>query len=186
MQQRELHDLGKYQEAIKCYDKVIELEPDDYAAYYNKGLALHDLGKYKEAIDCYDKAIEIKLDYANAYQNKGISLYCAGDESEAIKCWDKVAEYDEAQSGWNPLLYDSIYFKEAIGEEQDEQIMEQYRDIYVASLKIQQELQIKGGDECEECETRVAHYTKRDVADKLSQRIKMKMGVRSVSKARFS
>ena len=38
----------KYQEAIKYYDKALELNPDYVAAWNDKGVALIRLGKYDE------------------------------------------------------------------------------------------------------------------------------------------
>ena len=35
-----LYNLGKYEEAIKCYDKAIEIDPNYADAWNNKGLAL--------------------------------------------------------------------------------------------------------------------------------------------------
>ena len=54
-----LIDLGKYDEAIQCYDKAIEIDANYADAWNNKGNALDNLGKYDEAIQCYDSAIEI-------------------------------------------------------------------------------------------------------------------------------
>ncbi|HEX5519266.1 MAG TPA: tetratricopeptide repeat protein, partial [Candidatus Nitrosocosmicus sp.] len=68
-----LYYLGSYNEAIACYDKAIELNPDYADAYNNKGISLYYLGSYNEANTCYDKAIELNPDYADAYNNKGIS-----------------------------------------------------------------------------------------------------------------
>jgi len=50
---------GNYEEAIKTYDKAIEINPQDSDAWYNKGLCLAHLGKYKESVESLDKAIEI-------------------------------------------------------------------------------------------------------------------------------
>ncbi len=63
-----LNSIGKYEEAIKCYDKVIDEKSTRYASYDDwsnayalilKGNALSNLGKYEEAIKCYDKSLEI-------------------------------------------------------------------------------------------------------------------------------
>ena len=35
-----LDNLGRYEEAIKYYDKAIELDPNNADAWYNKGLLL--------------------------------------------------------------------------------------------------------------------------------------------------
>lgn len=50
---------GKYDEALRYYDKAITIKPDYADAWNSKGLSLFILGKHEEAIKCYDKAIEI-------------------------------------------------------------------------------------------------------------------------------
>ena len=50
----------KVEEAIKAYDKAIEINPDDYKAWYNKGVALNKLGRHEEAINAVNKATELK------------------------------------------------------------------------------------------------------------------------------
>ena len=55
----ELMSSEKYNEAIKAYEKAIEINPQDSEAWYNKGIALNHLNKSDEAIKAYEKAIEI-------------------------------------------------------------------------------------------------------------------------------
>ncbi len=69
------HDkLNEHDEAIKAYDKAIEINPQDSDAWYNKGVALDKLDKSDEAIKAYDKAIEINPQNSDAWYNKGIAL----------------------------------------------------------------------------------------------------------------
>ena len=52
--------------SIKDYDKAIELDPNDAAAYYNRGHSYSDLGQYQRAIEDFDKAIELDPNDAEA------------------------------------------------------------------------------------------------------------------------
>jgi len=97
-----LYFLGKYEEAIKCYDKAIEIDPNNSVVWNNKGLALYFLGKYDEAIKCYDKAIEIDPNDADVWNNKGDSLDSLGKYEEAITSYDKAIEIDPNDADvWN-------------------------------------------------------------------------------------
>ena len=51
---------GQYNEALKCYDAALEIDPNFIMALNNKGNALRMLKRYDEAIESYDKAISIE------------------------------------------------------------------------------------------------------------------------------
>jgi superkiller protein 3 len=59
---------------IAAYDRALQIKPNDYEAWNNRGNALFNLGRYEEAITCYDRAIEIKPDYHLASHNRGTAL----------------------------------------------------------------------------------------------------------------
>jgi len=61
-----------YSEALKWYNKAIELNPNCSDAYYNKGSALFELAKYAEAYVCFSKTIELDQNNLDlkAYFNK--------------------------------------------------------------------------------------------------------------------
>ena len=59
-----LDNLGRYEEAIGYYSRVLAIEPDNFGALNNIGWALDRLGRYEEAIKYYDKAIEINPNLA--------------------------------------------------------------------------------------------------------------------------
>jgi len=61
-----LYHQGKYDEAIKMFDKAIEVNPKDPYPWHNKGLALEKQGKKGEAEKCYARAAEIDPAYADA------------------------------------------------------------------------------------------------------------------------
>jgi tetratricopeptide (TPR) repeat protein len=62
---------GKDDEALKCFDKAIELTPKLKEAWTYKGIILSDKKQYDEALKCYDKAIEIAPGYTLGWSNKG-------------------------------------------------------------------------------------------------------------------
>ena len=76
-----------YEDAIRCYKKAIELEPDFYVAHNNLANIFSDLKRYDEAETAYRKAIELNPDYATAYSNLGNLL---SDEN--------LKRYDEAET----------------------------------------------------------------------------------------
>ena len=98
-----LSGQGKFEEAIRSYDKAIQIKPDFAEAYYNRGIALQELGKLQEAIGSYDKATQIKPDYAEAYYNRGITLQELGKLQEAIGSYDKATQIkpDYAEAYYN-------------------------------------------------------------------------------------
>ena len=59
-QGKELARQGRYEDAIKCFNKTIRLQPDNTAAYIRKASALTELGIYQKAMKYYDKAIMLK------------------------------------------------------------------------------------------------------------------------------
>jgi tetratricopeptide (TPR) repeat protein len=53
-----LYYSEKFDEAIKNYDKIIEINPDSKIAWGYKGHILSKLKKYEEAFACYQKALK--------------------------------------------------------------------------------------------------------------------------------
>ncbi|MEQ8192650.1 MAG: tetratricopeptide repeat protein, partial [Candidatus Eremiobacterota bacterium] len=81
-----------YEEAIKCFNKVLELKPDYFYVWKSKGLTLDKQGNYEEAIKCYDGASKIDPNYSLIWNNneKGNIYYKHGQYEKAIKCYDKI------------------------------------------------------------------------------------------------
>lgn len=93
----DLDKLGRYEEAIKAYDKALGIDPTLKEAWHNKGVTLANLGRYEEAIDAFDKALEIDPTYKWAkwaWYNKGSDFGCLGRYEEAMRCYDKALEID--------------------------------------------------------------------------------------------
>ena len=50
---------SKMDEAIKCFEKVLEIDPNNARALYNKGTACIVVGRIEESATCLEKAAEI-------------------------------------------------------------------------------------------------------------------------------
>jgi tetratricopeptide (TPR) repeat protein len=92
-----------YQQAIKDFDKAIELNPNLAEAYNNRGLVYGKLGNLQQAIKDFDKAIELNPNYAEAYYSRGIAFGKLGNLQQEIKDYDKAIELnpDLAQAYYN-------------------------------------------------------------------------------------
>ena len=73
-----LGNQGKYNEAIKCFNEAIRLDPKEVDAWNNKGVALVIQEKYDEAIKAFDEAIRLDPNLAGAWNNKGVALKALG------------------------------------------------------------------------------------------------------------
>ncbi|MCJ7444174.1 MAG: tetratricopeptide repeat protein [Methanotrichaceae archaeon] len=89
-----LYDQGKYDEAIRAYDKAIKLDPNHADAWNNKGNAFFNLNKYDKAISAYDKAIGLDPVKARSWFNKGNALKIIGKYNHAIEAYDKALQLD--------------------------------------------------------------------------------------------
>jgi tetratricopeptide (TPR) repeat protein len=83
---------GKFDLALKSFEKEIELKPDNINAWFNKSASLFYLGRYDEALKAAEKAIELKPDNINAWFNKCASLFYLGRYDEALKAAEKTIE----------------------------------------------------------------------------------------------
>ena len=83
-----LWDGEKYtdqKKAIEYLNNAIKLQPDDAAAYNNRGNVYYKLGQYQVAIEDYNEATRLKPDYVNAYYSRGNSYYKLGQHKRAIE-----------------------------------------------------------------------------------------------------
>jgi tetratricopeptide (TPR) repeat protein len=99
-----LMELEKFQDALKCFEKVIRLEPSDNMAWYNRGYVLLILEEYQEAVNTFDLFMgrQSKKDdfYKYALYMKAKGLYC-------------LKEYDQSLDTVKEALKKDKRFKEA-------------------------------------------------------------------------
>ena len=84
----------EYEKERDMFQRIIEIDPTNYRAYYNLGIANFNLSKIKEAKECYEEAIKIKPDYKHCLYNIGLVYENEGDFQEALKYYEKALEID--------------------------------------------------------------------------------------------
>ena len=80
------------EKAIEHYTKAIELKPDYFEAYDNRGIAYCKKGDFEKGIQDHSKAIELKPDDPEAYNNRGVAYLMKGDFEQAIQDCTKAIE----------------------------------------------------------------------------------------------
>jgi tetratricopeptide (TPR) repeat protein len=92
-----IYNQGNYTEAIKYFDRVLSIDPNNIDAIFYKGAALGSLGKTSEAIPFInkaimlsDKALAIDPNNIDVLSIKGRALNRLANYNDAIKYFDKV------------------------------------------------------------------------------------------------
>ena len=62
--------MQRYSEALIAFDQVIQLKPDNWEAWAQRGDVLQKLQRTQDAITSYGVALEIKPDYYEALVNR--------------------------------------------------------------------------------------------------------------------
>jgi tetratricopeptide (TPR) repeat protein len=91
----------EYKEAIRTFDKVIEINPDEYSAWFYKGYILQKLERYEEAVESYTRSIKIKPDLHYLWHRRGDVLKQLERYEEALDNYNYAQEVDsECYNGW--------------------------------------------------------------------------------------
>jgi tetratricopeptide (TPR) repeat protein len=76
---------------------VLNINPDNVLAYFNRASVFLELGRYREAMDDYSQAINLYPDFAKAYMNRSYVKNKLGQFNSAQADYDiaqkKIAEY---------------------------------------------------------------------------------------------
>lgn len=87
-------DLGKHDEAIELWQRLVALKPDMPVAYVNMGTAYLKLGKYEDALLSARKAVELAPHMKEALNNYALCQLYLGNARQAIPALEKLMEQE--------------------------------------------------------------------------------------------
>jgi tetratricopeptide (TPR) repeat protein len=120
--------FGRYEEAIRLFDRSLEILPTA-EAYTYKGWTLSHMGDYLGAIEEAKKAIQLDPDFGNPYNDIGVYLFELGKEDEAIPYLEKAMRAKRYCCYQFPYFnLGRIYLKK--------KMLERARDLFKKSLEI--------------------------------------------------
>ena len=64
--------IADFINAANTFKRILEIDPTNYRAYYNLGIAYFNMGDYESALKAYNEALELKPDYAYCLYNMGL------------------------------------------------------------------------------------------------------------------
>jgi serine/threonine protein kinase len=96
-----LFNLGKYQQALACFQDVLKNDPEHGIAWANYGVTLAELDKHLDALKSFDRALASDSRNAVVLTNKGLTLYELGRYEEAYTCYEQAVRIDQyLQETW--------------------------------------------------------------------------------------
>lgn len=85
---------GNFNKGVSLFNRALEIQPQNYYAYLNRGVAFRDLNNPEKAISDFKKCIELDPDNPEAYTQLGFLSSLRGDFKDAIRYYSKSIELD--------------------------------------------------------------------------------------------
>jgi tetratricopeptide (TPR) repeat protein len=83
-----LQQLGRREEALKAFDKAVQLKPEDAGLWRNLGNVLAELQRSDEALRAYRQVLKLNPRDWEAASKSGLVLHQAGRFQDAYDCFD--------------------------------------------------------------------------------------------------
>jgi Flp pilus assembly protein TadD len=102
---------GKYEDALKCFDRSVEIDPNLAQVWNDRGLCLKEMGRLEDAQKSFERALELApqdeeyvYDYGEVLEMMGILRREKKIFEKAILAFSKVTDINPNNaSAWNHL-----------------------------------------------------------------------------------
>jgi tetratricopeptide (TPR) repeat protein len=114
-----LSELKRYDEAIQCYDEIIDASPQCgfvWYIYFLRGKIFNDHNRYHEAVKSFNKAIELNPNDPSSWFQKGVAEYTIGMNQEAGDSFEKYFSFNLPSENDDQILKQNITANSILSE----------------------------------------------------------------------
>jgi O-antigen biosynthesis protein len=94
-------EIGRFEEAVRLWDRLLESSPDNVEALFNKGYVLINQQRYQEALAISARVLDLAPDHKEAAFNYGTSALYVGIPAKAL---EKLEPLLQRYPEYPPLL----------------------------------------------------------------------------------
>jgi len=97
-----LLQLEQYSQALVCFEKALDVDPDSEAHWENTAMCLGSMSRHEEALSCIESALGLAPEDSHLICLKGYALSLMGQQEESLQCYDQALEIDsECYEAWD-------------------------------------------------------------------------------------
>ncbi len=111
--------MGDEMQTLNTCTKIIELDPNDGMAHYNRGSIYSNISMFDKALSDLNKTIELMPDYASAYNNRGLVHEKMEHYDEAIDDFTEAIRLEESPVAYfnrGNCYYELEKYEEALSD----------------------------------------------------------------------
>ncbi len=124
--------LGDHNEAIRIYDKILDIDVTNPEVWNLKGLVHYEQKKYAKALDEVEKAIESEPTYGMAWYNKACFLSLLNQVPDSLEALKRSIEIDvkNARRSIRDFDFKNVRIEEGFKRIQEVVVLESVRQGY--------------------------------------------------------
>ena len=107
----QLANCGNYAQALTCFNKAVEIQPQNNAAWVFRGVVLIHLERYEEALASCDRALAIQPTDKQAWLFRGAALNHLGRYKQSYNSYDKALGTQRRSVGQKLMQMFKVIFK---------------------------------------------------------------------------
>jgi Flp pilus assembly protein TadD len=84
------HDAGRDAQALACFNRAVQMQPDFAPAHLNQGVSLQRLGRWQESVMSLSQALALDPGSSAPWNALGVAMRQLRQPAEAAQCFEKA------------------------------------------------------------------------------------------------